>query len=160
MSKNNRCQIFVDNKVQGALIWRIISYWFYCLLSVSLLVVCWSILTGPRQTSTQLYWDLVYRYGPALIASVIVLPIVLIDATRFSNRFVGPVVRLRRALKEWAEGEQVEPIKFRKDDFWCDFADNFNRAVARNSEPPVLAEFAEEEDQKTADLASFVDEPV
>ena len=39
------------------------------------------------------------------------LPIVMMDVLRLSNRFVGPVKRLREGLKDLAQGKQVKPLK-------------------------------------------------
>ena len=72
-----------------------------------------------------------FFYGPAAIASFLLLPLVIVDIIRFSNRFVGPLLRLRRSMRALARGEYVEPIEFRDNDFWYDFADEFNAVRAR-----------------------------
>ena len=72
-----------------------------------------------------------YYYGAALVASLLLLPIVLIDIVRLSNRFAGPLVRLRRSMRALARGEKVQPIHFRGSDFWQEFADEFNAIAAR-----------------------------
>jgi hypothetical protein len=78
-----------------------------------------------------------YFHGPALVASLLLLPLVVIDIIRVSNRFTGPLLRLRRSMRGLASGERVEPLYFREGDFWKDFADEFNEVIARvQSEPP------------------------
>ena len=47
--KQPRKQIFVDAKVQGALVLRVALYWVFCLLTVALMLLCWRILTGPAR---------------------------------------------------------------------------------------------------------------
>jgi hypothetical protein len=54
-----------------------------------------------------------------------------VDIVRMSNRFVGPVVRLRGALRELAENRPAQPLNFRDDDFWRELATDFNKAAAR-----------------------------
>jgi hypothetical protein len=86
--------------------------------------------------------DMWFHFGPALVASLLLLPLVLFDVIRFSNRFAGPLVRLRRAMRTLARGEQVLPIKFRDGDYWQDFADDFNAVAAtvqryRAAAPPT-----------------------
>ena len=49
---------------------------------------------------------------------------------RMSNRFVGPVLRLRKGLREVAEGRPAQPLNFRDDDFWREMASDFNCAAA------------------------------
>jgi hypothetical protein len=152
---NHRRSIFlVDREVQGALMLRIIMYWLFCLLSISLMLVCWSVYAGPPRRFADLAADLYYRYGPALSASLILLPIVMMDVLRVSNKFVGPVLRLRKGLREVAEGRPAQPLNFRDDDFWREMAGDFNRAAAHvaraaaerpapteeMSEPPVVSQ--------------------
>ncbi|MFN5709871.1 MAG: hypothetical protein ACK48X_17590, partial [Planctomycetota bacterium] len=48
------------------------------------------------------------------------------DIIRFSNRFAGPMVRLRRFMKELGEVGDAPPLKFRDDDFWSELAKDFN----------------------------------
>jgi hypothetical protein len=50
---------------------------------------------------------------------------------RLSNRFVGPVGRLRKGLKDLASGNRTEPLLFRDDDFWRDMAGDFNEVAAK-----------------------------
>jgi hypothetical protein len=155
MNQQHRRSIFlIDREVQGALMLRIMLYWLFCLLSISLMLICWSAYNGPSQRFVDLVTDLYYRYGPALSASLILLPIVMMDVLRMSNKFVGPVMRLRKGLRDVAEGRPAQPLNFRDDDFWREMAGDFNRAAAHvaraaaerpaateeMSEPPVAAE--------------------
>jgi hypothetical protein len=131
MNRNRRTIFLVDREVQGSLMLRVASYWLFCLLSISLMVLCWNVYTGPPQRFITLAADLYHRYAPALVASLILLPIVMMDVLRMSNRFVGPVVRLRMAMRELAEGRPAQPLSFRDNDFWRDMATDFNQAAAR-----------------------------
>jgi signal transduction histidine kinase len=72
-----------------------------------------------------------FSFRPVFLAAFLLLPLVIFDIIRFSNRFVGPILRLRRSMRQLARGEHVEPIKFRGTDFWQDFADEFNAVLAR-----------------------------
>ena len=130
----NRCRrtiFMVDRHVQGSLVFRTTLYWLFCLFSVSLMLFCWEACTGPRRSSIELATELLHRYGPALAASLILLPITMMDVVRFSNRFVGPVVRMRDALQALARGETVQPLHFRDDDFWREMANDINKVACR-----------------------------
>ena len=129
--KAMRKRLFVDPKVQGALIARVVMYWVICLITIALLLLCWDIVTGPARVFYMHFDDMWFFYGPAAIASFLLLPLVIIDIIRISNRFVGPLLRLRRSMRALARGEDVEPIEFRNNDFWYDFADEFNAVRAR-----------------------------
>jgi hypothetical protein len=131
MQRSRRTVFLVDREVQGALMLRTALYWMFCLLSISLMLICWNAYHGPSRRFIDLASDLYFRYGPALAASLILLPIVMLDVMRLSNRFVGPVVRLRNGLREVAEGRPAQPLNFRDDDFWRELATDFNRAAAR-----------------------------
>jgi hypothetical protein len=110
---------------------RVVVYWFFCLLSIALMLVCWKAMTGPSRRFIDLAAEIFDEYGPALSASLIVLPVVMMDVLRMSNRFAGPVFRLRGALREIAEGRPVQPLNFRDDDFWGELGVEFNHAMAR-----------------------------
>jgi hypothetical protein len=130
MNLRRRSIFLVDREVQGALMLRILIYWLFCLLSISLMLICWNAYTGPSQRFVDLAADMYYRYGPALSASLILLPVVMMDVLRVSNKFVGPVMRLRKGLRDVAEGRPAQPLNFRDDDFWREMAGDFNRAAA------------------------------
>jgi hypothetical protein len=129
--KDLRKSIFVDSKVQGALIGRVVLYWITCLIAIALMLLFWNIFTGPpRKLTTHL--DILWLVlGPPAIASLLILPLVIMDVIRISNRFVGPLGRLRRSIRALARGENVEPMEFRNSDFWREFADDFNAIRAR-----------------------------
>ncbi|MGD0518179.1 MAG: hypothetical protein ABSA26_11650 [Thermoguttaceae bacterium] len=126
-----RKRLFVDPKVQGALIARVVLYWVLCLLTIALMLLFWDIITGPARVFYMHFDDMWFYYGPAAIASFLLLPLVIMDIIRMSNRFVGPLLRMRRSMRALARGEYVEPIEFRGSDFWHDFADDFNAVRAR-----------------------------
>ena len=126
-----RKQLFVDPKVQGALVLRTVSYWGLCILTAVLMLLCWRILTGPARMFYTHFNDMWFHFGPALIASTLLLPLVIVDIIRMSNRFAGPMLRIRRSMRALARGEHVEPIRFRDGDYWQGLADEFNALVAR-----------------------------
>jgi hypothetical protein len=132
MKSNCRRSIFfIDRNVQGALMARTVVYWFFSLFSVSLMLICWNAYTGPAKPFNELVADLYHRYGPCLSASLLLLPIAVMDVLRLSNRFVGPVSKVRTALKELAAGRPVEPLHFRDDDYWRELAGDLNQLAAR-----------------------------
>ena len=131
MSKCRRSRIFIDREVQGALMVRVGFYWLFCLFSIVLMVLCWQVMTGPPKRFVELFYDIYQRHAPALAASLILLPIVMFDVVRMSNRFVGPMIRLRGGLTELAETGRARPITFRDQDFWQPLAGDFNRVAER-----------------------------
>ncbi|MCE9553523.1 MAG: hypothetical protein K8T91_09135 [Planctomycetes bacterium] len=131
MFLKKRRRHFIDRGVQGALMLRAALYWGCCLLIVTLVLLVWQTVTGPARIFYLQFDGLWFRYGPALVIALCLLPLVLVDVVRMSNRFAGPAYRLRRAMHQLAKGEKVHPITFRQGDFWKEFADDFNRIAAR-----------------------------
>jgi hypothetical protein len=153
-TKFTRKKLFVDPKVQGALVARVILYWVVCLVTITLLLLCWRILTGPARIFYTHFDEMWFHLGPALVASFLLLPLVVIDIVRVSNRFAGPLVRLRRSMRALGRGEHVEPLEFRGGDFWQEIADEFN-AVLDRVQPDDHAELPrhEEEEEPVANAA-------
>ena len=153
--KAMRKHLFVDPKVQGALVTRVVLYWGICLITVTLMLLCWRIVTGPARMFYTHFNDMWFFYGPALVASVLLLPLVIVDIIRLSNRFAGPMLRLRRSMRELTRGEHVEPVEFRDGDYWQEFADEFNALAAAiqgstASEPEAEHDDPEEQEELLA----------
>jgi methyl-accepting chemotaxis protein len=89
------------------------------------------MVTSPAKLPLSHFDDLWFQFGPALIASFILLPLVIYDIISLSNRFTGPLFRLRRSMRALANGEEVKPIRFRDGDFWQGLAEEFNAVLER-----------------------------
>ncbi len=131
MATRKRKRFMVDRAVQGQLVIRAGVYWLFCLLSIVTFTACWIAWTEQPANSQELMTRLRSGYAPAFFASLIMLPVVLFDILRFSNRFAGPLRRMRTLVKAMADGEKTQPIKTRQGDFWKDFAEDFNRLAER-----------------------------
>ncbi len=121
---------FVDFAVQGGIVARLVAYWFATVgISLSLaMVIGW--FSNPLAPLAQQWARQMQLIWPLLLATFMVLPIAVLGLVRFTHRFAGPVLRLRRCLNDLADGRAVAPLKFRKGDFWPELADAFNRVVA------------------------------
>jgi len=148
-----RRQLLVDPKVQGALILRVVLYWIVCVVTITLMLLCWRIITGPARPFYLHFKDMWFFYGPALIASFLLLPLVIYDIVQMSNRFCSPLFRLRRSIRGLARGEYVAPISFREGDFWKEFAQEFNALLARIQPERPVAESPSREDEPAAAAA-------
>lgn len=126
-----RGSLFVDPIVQGRLAWKVILYWFFCLLAVEVFVACWLVWLETPRSSLELVGLVMRVCAIPFAASLLLLPIVILDSIRFSHRFAGPMVRIRRSMKEMADGLPGKPVILRDGDFWNDFAADYNRLVDR-----------------------------
>lgn len=130
MKKFERKINFVDSSVQGALVKRIMIHWlsFFAVTALSF-VMLQSLLGNPDVPLTQRISQKVAEFSLLGILMLAILPAFCLDTIRFSNRFVGPILRLRRALNEVNQTGDCDPIKFRDDDFWKEMAHEFNGVV-------------------------------
>lgn len=131
-----RRRLFVDRQVQGALLYRIAIYWCFSVLAICLITLCVQAIAHPNQRFLDYFafTDFFVQYGPIILTSLVLVPLVMFDVVATSNRFVGPLFRMRRSMRELAAGEPVEPIHFREKDFWKDVATEFNLVLARVQE--------------------------
>lgn len=131
MTQFKRTRLFIDPPVQGRLLCRVVIYWLTGVAVIGALagLQVWMERSG-APTSVVLNRALL-AFGPALIAAFVLLPLILFDALRFSNKFAGPIFRLRNAVRRLADGSSYEPIHFRKGDYWFDLAEEFNRLADR-----------------------------
>jgi hypothetical protein len=126
-----RTRLWVDPSVQGALIVRVLIYWFACMIFVTLPLALIQTLANPGQYLYQHYLDVLFRHWPILAALTAMIPLFIYDTILFSHRFAGPISRLRRELGRYEQGERIFPIAFRKGDFWRDLVDRINNLVER-----------------------------
>jgi hypothetical protein len=126
--KSKRKNYFVDRSVQGAILLRLVMHWGLFVVTAAAFLYFVELLTGaPREAGR----NLVARHGPTVLAVLVLAPIFLRDLCKLTNRFAGPMVRLRRAMHDMAEGRKVAPVQLRDGDFWKEFAVDFNRVVER-----------------------------
>jgi signal transduction histidine kinase len=126
---------FVDREVQGGLLHKSAWYWLLSLAVVgSLNVLGWIFIAPGADVLVKMREHLPSFFAVLLVAmasSLIVLPVLLFDLSRHTNRFAGPIFRLQRSLNALAEGKPVEPLTFRKGDNWHELAEAFNRVLIR-----------------------------
>lgn len=124
---SNRSRILVDPTVQWSIAGRIISHWLVllmCLVSINMMV---AVLTSIGQTSFMgALMTAAQQEIRTFCVMLLILPMFLRDTLKLSNRFAGPMYRLRTALKSMAEDDMPTPIKFRTGDFWQEAATDFN----------------------------------
>lgn len=130
-SKQPRRRLFVDPEVQGALVTRCLIYWCLTLFVVFVALLfpeyIFAVL-GLVNPSSPSIW---VRYAPGLVIAAGFTALMVVDLLRSTNRFAGPMVRTRKFLRSLANGEPVEPISFRRHDYWRGYADELNAVLRR-----------------------------
>ncbi|MCP4082288.1 MAG: methyl-accepting chemotaxis protein [Planctomycetaceae bacterium] len=149
MSKRLRKQHWVDSCVQGTLVRRVLMHW--CVFFAGTLL-CMSILQMLLGNPDKAIMDRLTASGSSMLLLIVIMlslfPAFALDTVRFSNRFVGPVARLRRVMRELAQGEKPGSLAFRDNDFWSEVGDEFN----------AVNELVQNQSQVIEDLKSQVAE--
>ena len=133
MGHYKRKRLLVDAKVQGSLVLRVAAYWMACVATIEFLSLSWQIATGPEQPTYLAYFS-AQDWRPSCVrvtASALLLVPIAYDMLRLSNRFTGPVFRMRRVLQQVVANGTVEHIRLRDKDYWHDFAADLNAALSR-----------------------------
>ena len=65
-----------------------------------------------------------------ILAMIALLPVFVLDSVKVSNKFVGPIKRLKETIADLSAGKDVEPLAFREGDFWHALAHDFNKMIA------------------------------
>jgi hypothetical protein len=123
---------YIDRRVQGQLIRRILVHWAFFFLTLLVGAIGLQLLLGdPDIPVSNRLWPVAAQFTWLGLLLLALLPAFLLDTIKFSNRFVGPMFRLRRGLTDLADGQSFGPMSFRERDFWKEVAEQFNRVQAR-----------------------------
>ena len=157
--KSTRRQIITDQTVQGELLFRSILYWLFCLCTVFLSVMAWAMWSQPGVPFLEVAQQSLVVSAPVFVGAILLLPLILIDVLRVSNRFVGPIRQVRHVLKQLAHGEPSRRVYLRKDDFWQDLA-HYTNIVAEDLEQSREPDLQQETDEHAEPMSTADAEPV
>ncbi len=131
-----RRKALVDPEVQGGVLRKIAFHWFVFFVCNALALTIWiRLFEQPDVSWGQTFGDTVRRFMPFFIITLALIPAFVWDTLKLTNRFAGPILRLRGALADASEGRAVEPLHFRTNDFWREIAKNFNTLMERSNVP-------------------------
>ncbi len=131
MSQQNRKKQFIDPEVQGALARRMVLQWGLFLVTAGVLTLTLEWMRNPFVPFGETVSQTWSTFGPVLMVLACLAPVFIFDAIKLSNRFTGPMHRIRLAARELAEGKVPERITFRGGDFWQELAKDFNAMLDR-----------------------------
>jgi hypothetical protein len=162
--KHLRRKQLIDRTVQGTLLLAAARYWLVSLFVVGSVTVLGWIFVAPGldqlvQICTQLP-ALFTMLVVSLVAATLVLPVILFDLLRLSNRFAGPIYRLQRVMREAAAGIPVERLEFRDGDHWQELARTFNELVKLRETAADSLPLSEERELETVPPQNREEEPV
>jgi hypothetical protein len=130
MKKNKRRTVLVDKSTQWAIVRQSLRHWLYHSLLTILVLAILQVLLGGAFKSWEENWQSIWPLAASVYVSLLLLlPMFILDSFKLSNRFAGPIGRVRRALRDIAEGKPYKPLDLRQGDFWPEIAQELNAAV-------------------------------
>ncbi|MEM9587224.1 MAG: hypothetical protein AAGA03_08075 [Planctomycetota bacterium] len=127
MKNPKRTRILVDPEVQWAIGRRVIGHWMlFALALVSLNVAISVLLAAGTRPWSESFGEALRSQIPIAIVIAALIPAFVRDTMKLSNRFAGPMYRLRTTLAQVRENQTPQPVSFRDGDFWQDVAGDFN----------------------------------
>ena len=124
--KHLRKKLLINREVQGAIICKTVLHWFFYLTAIIFTVVICEVWRDPSKLAIKLVFQSFIYFAPAVIASIILLPAVIYDTLKESNRVAGPIYRLRCEMEKLTQTGSVRNLRFRDGDHWNEMADTFN----------------------------------
>lgn len=136
--KSRRKRTFVNARAQGRVVLRVAAYWimYHIVLWHGLFVFRYAQVrmsadeTLLRQGVDSLYWQFCIDHVPLLMASLLIMPLFMLDFIRLTHRIVGPLLRANNSLQQLMRGEHVPQVEFRKGDLLTEFQTTFNDFLA------------------------------
>ena len=158
MSIYKRNSLYVDPKIRKSIIERIVFYWGACLIFCALPLI---IVTTLNNTDRLVFYhigDLAQRFWPLLLVFMGILPFVIRDALRVTNRTLGPLARMRQELRQYKETGTFNPVPSRECDFLAEFISEINDAIVANQhrEAELRLDLKEQVFSKTRDYPLIV----
>ena len=130
-----RRKALVDPEVQGGILRKIAVHWVIFFICNAMALMIWiRLFEQPDADWGQTFGDTLRRFLPFFIITIALIPAFVWDTLKLTNRFAGPILRLRSALADASEGRAVQPLHFRSSDFWQEIAVNFNKLMDRQTE--------------------------
>jgi hypothetical protein len=131
-----RRKALIDPEVQGGILKKIAIHWVLFFICNAIALTIWiRLFEQPDADWTQTLGDTVRRFLPFFVITLALIPAFVWDTLKLTNRFAGPIHRLRCALADASAGRAVTPLQFRSNDYWKEIAQNFNTVMERSSVP-------------------------
>ncbi|WP_201743765.1 hypothetical protein [Roseiconus nitratireducens] len=122
-----RSKTLIDTEVQGNLLRKVAAHWVVFFLCNTIALTAWTrLFTDPSASWGETLVTTFREFLPFFVVTASLIPAFAWDTLKLSHRFVGPILRLRRTLKDLKSGRSVPPLKFRDSDFWQELASDFN----------------------------------
>jgi methyl-accepting chemotaxis protein len=126
-----RRRVIADVTTQRALAMRMVMHCMLFMVVGGVLVSVNEYLADSSMNSQQLRESLTRNLVSFACTVIALLPLLIYDSMKLSNRVVGPICRLRDTIRKISRNEPVAPLSFRTDDYWQDLPREFNTMMER-----------------------------
>ena len=134
MKQHPRKQLLVNDSVQLPIVLRVITYWASCMVFITCPLTLARVYAEPDVFILSQLLHVVTSYWPLYATMTTLLPFAIYDSLKLSNRFAGPIYRMKTTLQRFNEGEAYQQIQLRATDFHKDLATELNIAIATAQE--------------------------
>ena len=114
------------DRFQYKLITRMVVYWAVYQVTLWNILFCWKLLESGRGNFFQQYGQFSREFAPMLLCFLILVPAFIWDAVKFYHRIAGPIVRIKKATRDIAEGRPLRHVRLREGDELMELQDDFN----------------------------------
>ena len=130
MTKGKRSKLVIEPTIQYSLVRQLVVHWALHLTATLVLLTLLQVLLGGIFRPWQYHLDRIWPTLATLVVSMLFLmPVFIQSSLKLSNRFAGPIHRLRREFRSLADGQSYKELQFRESDYWKELADEFDNAV-------------------------------
>jgi len=119
--------LYVNKEFQRSQILKSIKQWCLYAGAVFLVVSLVGAWFSPSGLSIAAICSNLAYLVPAIVVSLLLLPILIYDMLKETNQIAGPIHRLRQGIHRLEAGEEIAEIKLRQNDHWGELATDFNR---------------------------------
>ncbi|MHB8974155.1 MAG: HAMP domain-containing protein [Pirellulaceae bacterium] len=117
------------DRFQHKLIVRMVFYGAVYQFTLWNFLFFWRLLQTGGGNLFQQYGQFSKEFAPMLLCMLILIPPIVWDAVKFYHRIAGPIVRIKKALRDIAEGRSVGYVQLRDNDELMELQDEFNEML-------------------------------
>ncbi len=134
MAKRFRLKKLINWTVQGPIVTRLIIHFLsYNIATLFLLLLVYGIKTSlaaiaetPVSAEPLTFWQ---QAAPVVICMCVMMPFMIWDLIKLTNRIAGPLFRFESILKEFAKSGVLRKAALREGDLLTDYQKQFNEFV-------------------------------
>ncbi len=134
--------LVIEPKIQWTLAIRTILHWVACVTYFAVVLFFTQMLYDPEQS----LWEHIRAYAfdalHWLPAILLLLPLVVYDTLRVSQRIVTPVLQVQAGLAELVEDQKSARLEIAEEDYFPELLNHFNqvRGMVGNAAPEELSD--------------------